>query len=122
MTSSAEAFGHGIFDNLLQRYRATPADQLPQRWRLLEAAHVVGQTRMGPHLQSHMAMLGLAWETGDRAEVGGQLFRLMLVPLGHLFGRLPLGNSGRSHISAFKPMQPSPEILQVISESRQKRL
>ena len=120
MTSGADAFGPGIFDNLLARYRATPTDQLAQRWLLLEAAHVVGQTSISPHVQSHTAMLGLAWETGAWAEVGGQLFRLMLVPLGHLFGRLPLGNSGRSNISAFTPMQPSPDLLRVISESHQK--
>lgn len=122
MTPRTDTFSPEVFDHLLARYRAMPTDPLPQRWLLLEAAHVVGQMRIGPHLRSHTAMLGLAWETGDRAEVCGQLFRLALVPLGHLFGRLPLGNSGRSHISAFKPMQPSPDILQVISESRQNKL
>lgn len=122
MTPRIDTVNAEVFDHLLARYGALPTDPLPQRWLLLEAAHVVGQTRIGPHLRSHMAMLGLAWETGDRAEIGGQLFRLALVPLGHLLRRLPHGNSGRAHISAFQPMQPSSEILQVISQSRQKRL
>ena len=39
-------------------------------------------------------MLGLAWRTRDWSEVAGQVLRLALVPLGHLSGRLPLGNPG----------------------------
>jgi hypothetical protein len=79
---------------------------------------VVGQTRLGSHLQVHGLMLALAWETRAAREVLGQIFRIALVPLGHLLGRLPLGNSGRANISAFQVMQPSPAILQVIVESR----
>lgn len=118
MISNADHYTPHVYDNLILRFRRTPADQLPQRWRLLEAAHVVGQTRLGPHLQVHGLMLALAWETRTAKEMLGQLFRIALVPLGHLLGRLPLGNSGRAHISAFQPMQPSTEILQTIAESR----
>jgi hypothetical protein len=109
-----------VYSDLLERFKATPAEQLTQRWLLLESAHVVGQTRFGTHLQVHVMMLGLAWETRSLPEACGQLFRIMLVPLGHLFGRLPIGNSGRSNVSAFQPMQPSPEILKTISQSRRK--
>jgi hypothetical protein len=46
--------------------------------------------------------------------VNGQLLRLLLVPLGHLSGRFPLGNTGRSHVSAFRPMSVAPEPLATI--------
>ncbi|MDZ4127794.1 MAG: DUF3703 domain-containing protein [Hydrogenophaga sp.] len=36
------------------------------------------------------------------------------MPLGHLLGRLPLGNTGRSHVGAFRPMQVAPELLATI--------
>lgn len=61
-------------------------------------------------------MLGLAWRTRDLAEVSGQLLRLLLVPLGHLLGRLPLGNTGRSSVGAFRPMLVAPELLATIRE------
>ena len=49
-----------VFEHLLTRARNTPMDQLEQRWHLLEAAHIVGQTRFEPHLRVHVAMLNLA--------------------------------------------------------------
>nr|WP_315493548.1 DUF3703 domain-containing protein [uncultured Rhodoferax sp.] len=108
-----------VFEHLLTRARNTPMDQLEQRWHLLEAAHIVGQTRFEPHLRVHVAMLNLAWQSKDLPELAGQLFRITLVPVGHLVGRLPIGNPGRANVSAFEPMQPSSKMLQTIAESRQ---
>lgn len=107
-----------IFAHLLLRERQTPVVHWGRRWHLLEAAHIVGQTRFGPHLKVHIAMLSLAWTSRDFPEMTGQLFRIALVPLGHLLGRLPIGNPGRANVSAFKPMQPSAEVVQTIAESR----
>jgi hypothetical protein len=117
MATHIEPYEESIFDHLLYRCRMTPQQDLQQRWLLLEAAHVVGQTRLLPHLRVHVAMLGVGWQTLDWTEVVGQIFRIVLVPIGHLTGRLPLGNPGRSNISAFKTMAPKPEISQLISES-----
>ncbi len=79
-------------------------------WQALEAAHIVAQPWFAPHLGSHWRMLGFAISLGDGREAVGQLFRLALVPLGSLSGRLPQGNSGRARISAFAPM-PLPDEL-----------
>ncbi len=117
MAAHIEPYNESVFDHLLQRFRKTTEQELLQRWLLLEAAHVVGQTRFLPHLRVHVSMLGVAWQTSDWTEVAGQIFRIVLVPIGHLTGRLPLGNPGRSNISAFKTMTPKPEISQLISES-----
>ena len=76
--------------------------------------HVLGQTRLVSHARTHGLMLALAWRTRNLTEVNGQLLRLLLVPLGHLLGRLPLGNTGRSHVGAFRPMQVAPELLATI--------
>jgi hypothetical protein len=85
-----------------------------EAWLHLEAAHVVGQTRWIPHLTAHIHMLVRAYRERDVSEVVGQVFRLGLVPLGHLFQRLPRGNPGRSHVSAFQPMAVRPELLMLI--------
>jgi hypothetical protein len=36
--------------------------------------------------------------------------RIALVPVGHLLGRLPVGNTGGANVSAFKPMAIPPEL------------
>lgn len=85
-----------------------------QNWRYLQAAHIAGQTQFALHGAVHLRMLRQSWHDGDLREALGQLLRLALVPLGHLTGRLPLGNSGRSDVSAFMPMVVRPEIAEVL--------
>ena len=113
----APGYDGTVFRNLLGR--AKHASDLPQRWLALEAAHVLGQRRWLPHVRSHAYMLALACQAGDGREVRGQLFRLLMVPLGHLTGRLPVGNSGRSNISPFRPMPVSREIIELIDQVAQ---
>jgi len=76
----------------------------------LKRAHVLGQLDFVPHLRVHWQMLRAGWATGDRREVTGQLMRIALVPVGHLFARLPVGNTGGANVSAFKPMAIPPEL------------
>lgn len=87
-------------------------------WLQIESAHVVGQTRFVPHLETHALMLTLALRTRDLGEAAGQVLRLLLVPLGHALGRLPLGNAGRSNISAFRPMPVRDDIARAIAAAR----
>lgn len=96
---------------LLQSARyATTSDEA---WLYLQAAHIEGQTRLQLHTLTHLRMLGLAWRLRDAPEIWGQLLRLLLVPVGHLIGRLPLGNPGRSTVNALAP-QAVPEHLQLL--------
>jgi hypothetical protein len=108
------AFDPGTFERLHRAYRRIDRSDPAQAWHLLEALHVLGQTRLVSHARTHGLMLALAWRTRNLTEVNGQLLRLLLVPLGHLLGRLPLGNTGRSHVGAFRPMQVAPELLATI--------
>ena len=73
-------------------------------WQALERAHIVARSYFAPHLASHWHMLDFAMRLPDWREAAGQLFRLALVPLGSLIGRLPTGNTGRARISAFRSM------------------
>lgn len=79
----------------------------------LERAHILGQRWFWPHTVSHIGMLRVGWQMKDRREIVGQLLRLFLTPLGHLTGRLPIGNNGRARVSAFAPM-PVPDDLAAI--------
>lgn len=66
------AYRPEIFSSLLSQYAATPVAELSKRWLLLEAAHVVGQTRLGPHLQTHLLMFGQARHDRDWHEAAGR--------------------------------------------------
>jgi hypothetical protein len=76
----------------------------------LERAHVLGQSDFGPHLRVHLRMLHVGFAARDWREVSGQVLRIALVPLGHLLGRLPRGNTGAANVSAFAPMAIAPDI------------
>lgn len=73
-------------------------------WANLEDAHVLSQPWIRPHLRVHVAMLALGWSQRDRAEVVGQLSRLLVAGPGSATGRYPVGNIGRATVSAFEPM------------------
>lgn len=93
------------------------ADDIAMAWHHLERAHIIAQTRLIPHLVSHWAMLRLALHQRDAREVMGQLLRLFLAPIGNLTGHLPLGNTGRSTVSAFAPMDIPRDLQQAMNES-----
>lgn len=84
------------------------------RWRLLMAAHVVGQMRLRLHWNSHVRMLRQALRERDAREAAGQLLRLALVPLGHALQRLPAGNVGRATVNAFRPMTPPADVAALV--------
>ena len=86
-------------------------------WMALERAHILSQRLMLQHLRVHALMLGLALRTGDVREAAGQVARLALAPLGALTGRIPWGNTGRSNVSAFRPM-PVPDDLRQLLDKR----
>ncbi len=92
---------------LLQQFeqrRYLPHTLTEHLWDLLCAAHIAGQSIFALHIQSHLCMLSLALQKRNGREALGQIMRLALVPIGHLFGKLPMGNSGRANVNAFKEM------------------
>lgn len=109
-------FDPDTFERLLRAYRQVDRRDVARAWHLLEVLHVLGQARLVAHARTHGLMFALAWRTRHLAEMKGQLLRLLLVPLGHLLGRLPMGNTGRSTVSAFLPMPVGPELRQTIRE------
>lgn len=83
-------------------------------WRHLERAHIVAQPLAVAHLAVHLRMLGLAFAVRDIREIGGQVLRLVLAPLGNVAGTLPIGNTGRARISAFAPMPAPPDLIHFV--------
>ncbi|PZQ56355.1 MAG: hypothetical protein DI570_21110 [Phenylobacterium zucineum] len=70
----------------------------------LERAHILGQLRFFDHVVAHIWMLRVARLRHDRREVWGQVLRLAATVPGHLFGWVPIGNTGGADVSPLKPM------------------
>jgi hypothetical protein len=82
-------------------------------WRHLERAHVLSQPLAGPHVRTHLAMLGFGLRHRDGPEIVGQLVRLVVAAPGTWTGRYPVGNTGGANVSALKPMT-IPDDLQAV--------
>ena len=95
---------------------ARAAGEMAAAWHTLERAHIIAQPYLAPHLASHRAMLGFAVEQRDWREAVGQMVRLALALLGFLTGRIPVGNTGCSNVSPFKPMPIAPDLLAKIND------
>lgn len=99
----------------LHAFATASADHdVPRQWRALERAHILSQVALAPHLKVHWMMLKLAVRLGDLREVAGQALRLALAPLGSLSGRIPIGNTGRSNVRAFTPMEIPDDLRQAL--------
>ncbi|MBQ0937900.1 DUF3703 domain-containing protein [Ideonella paludis] len=85
---------------------------------LLQRAHVLGQRDFCSHLSVHLLMLRAAWALRDGRELRGQLLRLVLTPIGHMSGRLPIGNIGTSDVSAFEPMALSHDLATLLDDRK----
>lgn len=94
---------------------AVTRGQIEDAWSALEAAHILSQPWAWPHVRVHGRMLALGWRTRDLAEVRGQILRLVVAGPGSLAGRYPAGNTGRSDVSATRPM-PIPDDLAAVLE------
>ncbi len=94
-----------VFGLELVRHDASAAiEDTGAAWWALERAHILSQPDLPLHLRVHWTMLRYAVRIGDLREVAGQTLRLALAPIGSLTGRIPVGNTGRSNVSAFQPM------------------
>lgn len=99
-------------------HAARLAGDIEGAWTALGRAHIVSQPYLGPHLANHWAMLGFAVDQGDAREAAGQIVRLALAPLGALTGRIPVGNTGRANVSAFRAMPIPDDLASQLNEPR----
>jgi hypothetical protein len=81
-----------------------------EEWRHLERAHILSQPMAGPHVRTHLAMLGFGVRRRRGREVLGQVVRLVVAGPGSWTGRYPVGNTGGADVSALRPM-PVPDDL-----------
>lgn len=93
-------------DKLILRARESSQDEnFNSAWRLLEDAHVLSQPYASYHTYVHWEMLKLAVHERNWREILGQVLRLFIAAPGSWSGRYPYGNTGRSNVNMFLPME-----------------
>ncbi|MEQ8954502.1 MAG: DUF3703 domain-containing protein [Gammaproteobacteria bacterium] len=108
------------FDNeISQAKQLITSGNLDEGFAHLERAHVIGQAFVAPHVKSHWLMLKVEFQRRQPAAVLGQLARIMLGALGSAVGVVPVGNTGGTNISMFKPMPIAPELQKLIDGDAQ---
>ena len=106
------------FQNALQQAgRFRSAGDAQQEFRSLERAHILGQNFLLPHWRVHLLMLGYGIRQRSGREIIGQLWRIILTPLGHLTGRLPSGNTGGANVSAFARLPVGHDLQRLLDDS-----
>lgn len=106
MSSSLQQSAQAQLQQAKQHYQAA---EYQQAFAQLELAHLLGQRFLWLHLQTHWWMLKCGVRQQARAEVRGQLLRLLAVLPAYLLGWVPLGNTGGANVSALRPMPIPPE-------------
>ena len=105
----------------VQADQAWRKGDIPTAWHHLERAHIIAQPLLLAHASSHFRILRFALRLGDWPEVLGQVVRLTLAPIGNLFKRLLVGNTGMANVSAFAPMQVLKDLEKILKNERAKR-
>lgn len=105
---------------LLAFRQAREGNDSARAWRFLERAHILSQSVLRLHLHAHLLMLAFAFARREWFEALGQVFRLLLAPLGAVSGRIPRGNSGRASVSAFMPMAIPDDLQRVLDDGPSK--
>ncbi len=103
------------FEYLALADQARKSKDYERSFTYLEFAHILGQQDVLCHFQVHLQMFWLSCCTSDWREMAGQTYRLLLTPFGHLLNRLPLGNTGRSNVSPFEPMDIPVELREILT-------
>ena len=97
--------------------KARAAGDSAGEWRHLERAHILSQPNIRLHVATHLAMLAAALRQRNRAEIVGQLTRLLLAAPGTATGKYPRGNTGGANVSAFRPMAVPADLAEILERS-----
>ncbi len=84
----------------------------------LERAHILGQASTIEHVRVHALMFAWALRQRKRREVMGQTLRIIGAATKTIFGLVPIGNTGGSDVSPFKPMPLPVDLKGIIDSAR----
>jgi len=80
----------------------------------LERAHVLAQGSTVEHVRVHVLMFVWALRQRKTRELFGQVVRIIGAATKTAFGLVPVGNTGGSNVSPFKPMPIPPDLKRIL--------
>lgn len=86
-------------------------------WQCLEKAHVLAQRFPLEHTVVHWKMLCFGIRIKSKAEILGQLPRLLFGGLKSFVGRVPVGNTGGSNVPILQSIPLASDIKAIFEES-----
>jgi hypothetical protein len=101
---------------LIQARRMRVVQDYDAEFHYLERAHILGQASTIEHVRVHALMFAWALRQRKTRELFGQVLRIIGAATKTALGMVPIGNTGGSNVSPFKPM-PIPADLQRILDS-----
>lgn len=97
---------------LAQDYRA--------EFHHLERAHILGQASTIEHVRVHALMFAWALRQRKARELAGQVLRIIGAATKTIFGLVPVGNTGGSDVSPFKPMAIPTDLRRILDSAQQR--
>jgi len=96
------------------------AGQRDCAFRHLERAHILGQTSTFQHVRTHWHMLVWGVRSKSIRESLGQVTRIIGAAAITAIGLVPVGNTGGSNVSPFKPMPVPEDLAEIIALAKQR--
>ena len=111
------ALRHAYDAELNAARAATDGGKVEVAFHHLERAHILSQRHTLKHVHVHWLMLRLGASTGAWREVFGQSTRIFAAAV---FSRIwvPIGNTGRAHVSAMTPMSVPEDLRSLLENGR----
>jgi Protein of unknown function (DUF3703) len=119
MSSFTQTIDPYIVQELQQAERLWNAGQRDGAFGHLERAHILGQTSTWQHLRTHWHMLVWGVRSKSIRECVGQVTRIIGAAVVTPLGQVPVGNTGGSNISPFKPLPVPQDLAAMIASARQ---
>lgn len=106
-----------VDDELRRAWQAHARGDRQAAFQHLERAHVLGQASTVQHVRTHAHMLAWALHHHHPREAWGQLMRIVGAATKTVFW-IPVGNTGGSNVSPFKPMPIPEDLNRLIARAR----
>lgn len=98
---------------LTQFEKEQEAGNLPNAWKHLERAHILGQRYPRAHSLVHWQMLKFGIRIKSRREVVGQIPRLLFGGIKSFVGQVPVGNPGGANVPPLKPFPVAQDLQEI---------
>lgn len=121
MSRFSDSIDPYITQELQQAERLWNAGQRGHAFRHLERAHILGQTSTLQHVRTHWHMLIWGVRSKSIRESVGQIARIIGAAAITAIGLVPVGNTGGSNVSPFKPMPIPQDLADIIALAKQRR-